>query len=618
MVKRIGCFATSKRIVLALAAGLALLLGLAPPSAGGQASAWNGTGRDRARLPAAIDLAGTPTWQILAPRQQDPFLPGASAVAVAGRGTTYVVLSATHSIARIGPGGKLLGQWGSDNLLDPQAIAVDHQQQVYVADDAAIGLRKYSSTGQLLGSVPAAHAQGIAVDGRGHLYLGIDTPHGAALLTLGTGLRRLGERAFQVREKISMAFSGPCGSNGVCTAERGPTHAGPIAIGPRGAIFAGLSIPFDMGKNGEYDANVIQKLSPSGRVLNEWRVDLKGEAIRGLAVGANGDIAVSDPQDHQLLIFSSSGRLRARWGKPGCGGQTFQMPLGIASAASTYLVADAGNQNVKRLSLSGVPTELIGGCPSHEFYFPWGVAVDGSGNVYVGDGYHHRIDKLGPDGTVLKRWSTGSYAAGGVDVDAQGNVYAADLHHVLKLAPDGHVAAVLGGVFNFARDVAVDGSGTIYVAEQSANRIDRLAPDGRVLARWGTKGSGSGQFDAPLGVGVDSGGNVYVADDLNNRVVKLSPSGALLATWHDFGQGRTLSGPVDVAVDRQGDVWICDSGHDRVVELSSGGTWLGSWGSGQGVGPGQLYGPTGIAVDAQGNVYVADSGNSRIQKLSFG
>lgn len=68
--------------------------------------------------------------------------------------------------------------------------------------------------------------------------------------------------------------------------------------------------------------------------------------------------------------------------------------------------------------------------------------------------------------------------------------------------------------------LAVDGQGNIYVADTGNNRIDKLAPDGTLLAEWGTKGTAPGQFDGPRGVAVDSQGNLCVADSGNDRIQK--------------------------------------------------------------------------------------------------
>jgi sugar lactone lactonase YvrE len=109
----------------------------------------------------------------------------------------------------------------------------------------------------------------------------------------------------------------------------------------------------------------------------------------------------------------------------------------------------------------------------------------------------------------------------------------------------------------------------VYISDTGNRRIQKLTPDGKAMAQWGTYGDAAGQFKSPSGIAVDTQGNIYVADLEAGTVQKLSPDGEPLAEWGSAGSA-----------------------------------------------PGQFKNPGGIAVDAWGNIYVADTGNYRIQKLS--
>jgi len=69
----------------------------------------------------------------------------------------------------------------------------------------------------------------------------------------------------------------------------------------------------------------------------------------------------------------------------------------------------------------------------------------------------------------------------------------------------------------------VDSSGNVYVADTGNHRIQKFNASGEFLAKWGSEGTGDGQFDCPYGVAVDSNGNVYVADMGNDRIQKFKP-----------------------------------------------------------------------------------------------
>ncbi|HYD48724.1 MAG TPA: flippase activity-associated protein Agl23 [Terriglobales bacterium] len=162
--------------------------------------------------------------------------------------------------------------------------------------------------------------------------------------------------------------------------------------------------------------------------------------------------------------------------------------------------------------------------------------------------------------------------------------------------------------FNEPRSLVVDSAGNIYVCDSKNNRIQKIGPDGKMIAAWGSEGAEPGQFKDPYGIALGPDGTVYVADTWNHRVQKLDSHGNFLKQWPGG-----FWGPRGIAVSPDGKhVYVTDTGNKRVVHFDNEGTQLGTWGS-DGSKPGQLIEPVGIAVNAEGQVYVADTGNRRIQ-----
>lgn len=136
------------------------------------------------------------------------------------------------------------------------------------------------------------------------------------------------------------------------------------------------------------------------------------------------------------------------------------------------------------------------------------------------------------------------------------------------------------------------------------------------IAKWGSQGSGAGQFSTPTGIAIDSDGNVYIADAGTNRIQKFSSSGEFILSWGGSGSEDGVFGQLlSVAVGPDGSVYTTEDGNQRVQKFSSSGVFQTKWGT-SGTCDGQFRSPVDIAVDASGNVYVADTGNNRIQKFS--
>jgi hypothetical protein len=297
----------------------------------------------------------------------------------------------------------------------------------------------------------------------------------------------------------------------------------------------------------------------------------------------------------------------------------FDGPSGVAvdSAGNVY-VADTGNHRIRKITPAGVVTTLAGsgtagfadgtGTAAH-FNQPMGVAVDGTGNVYVADTYNHRIRKITSSGEVTTLAGSGilGYVDGSAtearfcapsDLAVDGStVYVADTSSscIRKITSTGEVATLAGNKFtadfadgtgtaahfNFPWSVAV-GSGYVYVADTYNHRIRKITSTGEVTTPAGSgtasfaNGTGTAaHFNQPMGVAVDGTGNVYVADRLNHRIRKINPSGVVTTLagsgTADFLDGDFLSAqfkhPGSVAVDSAGNVYVADTSNHRIRKI---------------------------------------------------
>jgi len=200
--------------------------------------------------------------------------------------------------------------------------------------------------------------------------------------------------------------------------------------------------------------------------------------------------------------------------------------------------------------------------------------------------------------------SGGGYPQG-VAVDASGTVYIADTsnNQVLKetFSAGGYTSSIVASGLADPEGVAVDAAGNVYIADTNNNRVlkETLSAGSYVPSVV----VGSGLYN-PAAVAVDASGNVYIADTVHSRVLKETLSSGI---YSGSPVGSGLSYPYGVAVDASGKVYIADSSNNRVLmETPSGASYTQTTlGSG-------LNDPQGVAVDAAGNVYIADTNNGRV------
>ncbi len=197
---------------------------------------------------------------------------------------------------------------------------------------------------------------------------------------------------------------------------------------------------------------------------------------------------------------------------------TFSSPLSVAmDQAGNMYVADYGNNLIRRISAGGLVTTLAGtGATGADdgngsqatFDLPEGVAADRAGNLYVADNGNNLIRKITPAGVVSTLAGSGEVGSAngagsaasfnspfGLAVDGAGNVYVADSGNnmIRKITPDGNVSTLAGSgkkgagngsgaaaSFNVPSGLAVDAAGNVFVADENNNRIRKITAAGAV------------------------------------------------------------------------------------------------------------------------------------------
>ncbi len=273
----------------------------------------------------------------------------------------------------------------------------------------------------------------------------------------------------------------------------------------------------------------------------------------GTATDSAGNVYVADTGNSVIRKITPAGVVTTLAGTAGVLGSvdgtgpsaSFRYPNAVAtdSAANVY-VADTGNNTVRVITPAGVVSTLAGTAgvsgsndgtgAAASFQGPAGIAVDGTGNVYLADFYNNTIRLITAAGVVSTL--AGNAAAPGGSVDA----------------------SATAARFNGPQGLTIDSGGNIIVADTYNNTVRRVTPAGVVSTLAGTAGvrgssDGSGaaaMFAHPTFVAADTLGDVYVADTRNSTVRKITAAGVVSTVVGVAGQSVFNAGALPGTIEQ--------------------------------------------------------------------
>ena len=389
-----------------------------------------------------------------------------------------------------------------------------------------------------------------------------------------------------------------------------------------------------------------------------------------------GNIYVTDTYNNRIQKFDSNGVFVLKFGQFGFNPGNLNSPFSLAIDSADNLYTLDGTPYVKVFTSGGTYISEFGsyGTGPGEFNTAKDIRFDADDNLYVADSYNNRIQKLTSNGAFISQFGSAGTGNGQFNrpqtilVTSAGDAYVSDedSERVQKFDSSGNYVSQFGsfgsenGQFNRLRKLIMGSTGNILAVDSGNNRIQIFDATGNFVSqfgnqpqlegalaypiatatssdgsrtyvtqndpdyvymydsahnyigRFGSTGTGNGQFMCAQGVAVDKDNNVFVSDNCNNRVQKFTHDGVYISQFGTAGSGNgEFSCTEGIAFDSTGNIFVVDGCNSRVEKFDASGTYIMQFGA---TGPGQLSYPESIAIDSVNNMYVTD-GNGYVQKF---
>jgi trimeric autotransporter adhesin len=507
----------------------------------------------------------------------------------------------------------------------PWGVTYDSKGNLYITDLGNCAVRFINTSG-IINTYAGNGTCGFAGDGGPAILANLNFPRGMVFDSSGN-LYIADNANHRVRKVNTSGTISTFAGNGK-TGFSGDGGAATLAkIGnPKGLVFRGGKIYI-----GNAGRSRIRTVTISTGIINTYAgsvpgYDGDGKALlsslffspTGLLFDAKGKLLVADSFNQRVRRASSVMKTIAggaiRDGSAATSAALVQPEAIAFDKSGNYYIADAAGNRIRKVSSSGTITTVAGtgvsgysgdggNATSATLWYPLGVALDSSGNLYIADDANGVIRKVNTSGTISTfATNAGFNGLGAMAADSSNNLYVVDQIScvVWEISPAAVVNVFAGnGVCGFSGDggpatqaelnipagVAVDKHGNLFIADWGNNRV-RVVDTGGVINTFAGNGtcgfSGDGgpatsaELCAPIGVAVTSKGTVYIADELNLRIRKVASG--IITTYAGSGVqgyngdglpalGTNLDDPVAVVVNSSGIPFLVDDFTMRVRKI---------------------------------------------------
>jgi streptogramin lyase len=305
-------------------------------------------------------------------------------------------------------------------------------------------------------------------------------------------------------------------------------------------------------------------------------------------------------------------------------GAGFNGPQNLAiDASGDAWVGNVSGDSVTELSPSG---GLAGNFNNSNtagagFSAPYDVAIDISGNVWIPNNSGDSLTELTSAGALVANFNNTNTSSAdflgptAVALDNFGTIWITNFGSMTRFLYGSSPVTNFnpsGANFLDLLGLAVDPGGFAWGTNEENNSVTELDSNGNLLGNFTDSNASGANFGGPVGVAIDASRNVWITNETGSSLTELeagcSTSRCFASNFNNTNTtGANFYGPYALAIDGMGNVWTANQGGDSVTELDSSGGLVGNFAPAGA----NLNGPNGIVIDASGDVWVANNfGNS--------
>ena len=253
----------------------------------------------------------------------------------------------------------------------------------------------------------------------------------------------------------------------------------------------------------------------------------------GITVHDNGTMAVAEWGNNCITILDEDGAPMMYFGANKSDSDMLQNPCGVIFTSDDHLLVTDDSRLLK-YTLDGSIITSVGGKGNDilQFNAAAGLGIHPMNNkIYIADANNHRIQVLNPDFTFSHTFGHKGKEHGNfyfpwdIAFDSKGLVYVAEgTSRIQCFTSEGKFVDVFGkkgskpGLLDRPSAIAIDKDDRIFITDLYNNRLSIFDTSGESICCLGNKGYDIGEFSGPCGLAVDHNGVIYVADGWNNRI----------------------------------------------------------------------------------------------------